>query len=76
MTCSLAAWRRSSQAAAIRGEASPCSGVWLEPALYPTTIKVGEAYKSGRMAPPDHERNFEFGLQRVLDGVEAFIARR
>jgi AcrR family transcriptional regulator len=48
----------------------------VDPALYPTTVKIGEAYKSGRMAPPDHARNFEFGLQRVLDGVEAFIAGR
>jgi AcrR family transcriptional regulator len=43
---------------------------------YPTTVKIGEAYKSGRMAAPDHERSFEFGLQRVLDGVEAFIDSR
>jgi AcrR family transcriptional regulator len=48
----------------------------VDPARYPTTVKIGEAYKSGRMAPPDHERNFEFGLQRVLDGVEVFIAGR
>ena len=48
----------------------------IDPGRYPTTVKIGEAYKSGRMAPPDHERNFEFGLQRVLDGIEAFIARR
>lgn len=48
----------------------------VDPARYPTTVRIGEAYKSGRMAPPDHERNFEFGLQRVLDGVETFIAGR
>lgn len=48
----------------------------VDPARYPTTVKIGEAYKSGRMTPPDHERNFEFGLQRVLDGVEAFISSR
>jgi AcrR family transcriptional regulator len=48
----------------------------VDPARYPTTVKIGEAYKSGRMAPPDHARNFEFGLQRVLDGIEAFIAGR
>ena len=44
----------------------------VDPARYPTTVRIGEAYKSGRMAPPDHERNFEFGLQRVLDGIEVF----
>jgi AcrR family transcriptional regulator len=48
----------------------------VDPARYPTTVKIGDAYKSGRMEPPDHERNFEFGLQRVLDGVAAFIASR
>ena len=48
----------------------------VDPARYPTTIKIGEAYKSGRMPPPNHERNFEFGLQRVLDGIESFIANR
>ena len=48
----------------------------VDPARYPTTVRIGEAYKSGRMAPPDHERTFEFGLQRVLDGVEVFIAGR
>ena len=48
----------------------------LDPARYPTTVRIGEAYKSGRMPAPDHERKFEFGLQRVLDGIEAFIAKR
>jgi AcrR family transcriptional regulator len=48
----------------------------VDPARYPTTVKIGEAFKAGRMPPPDHERNFEFGLQRVLDGVESFIAGR
>jgi hypothetical protein len=28
------------------------------------------------MTAPDHERNFEFGLQRVLDGIAVFIATR
>jgi AcrR family transcriptional regulator len=48
----------------------------IDPARYPTTVKIGEAYKSGAMPPPDRMRTFEFGLQRVLDGVEAFIAGR
>ena len=45
----------------------------VDPARYPTTVRIGEAYKSGKMPRPDPERNFEFGLQRVLDGVAAFI---
>jgi AcrR family transcriptional regulator len=48
----------------------------VDPARYPTTVRIGEAFKAGRMPPPDHERNFEFGLQRVLDGIESFIANR
>ena len=48
----------------------------VDAARYPTTVRIGEAYKSGQMPPPDPERNFEFGLQRVLDGIAAFIAAR
>jgi AcrR family transcriptional regulator len=48
----------------------------VDPARFPTTVRIGEAYKSGRMTAPDHERNFEFGLQRVLDGIAVFIATR
>ena len=48
----------------------------VDPARYPTTVRIGEAYKTGQLGAPDHQRNFEFGLQRVLDGIEAFIAER
>jgi AcrR family transcriptional regulator len=48
----------------------------VDPARYPTTVRIGEAYKSGRMPAPDRERNFEFGLQRVLDGIAVFIETR
>jgi AcrR family transcriptional regulator len=48
----------------------------VNPARYPTAVRIGEAYKSGQLPPPDHERNFEFGLQRVLDGIAVFIAER
>ena len=48
----------------------------VDPARYPTAARIGEAYKSGQVPPPDHERNFEFGLQRVLDGIAVFIAER
>ncbi|HEX5264605.1 MAG TPA: TetR/AcrR family transcriptional regulator C-terminal domain-containing protein [Phenylobacterium sp.] len=40
---------------------------------YPTTVRIGEAYKAGLMPRPDRQRNFEFGLQRVLDGIETYI---
>jgi AcrR family transcriptional regulator len=48
----------------------------IDPARYPTIVRVGEAYKAIQYAGIDHERNFEFGLQRVLDGVAAFVAER
>jgi hypothetical protein len=46
------------------------------PARFPTLSKVGEAYKSGAIAAPDHDRSFDFGLQRVLDGIAVFIDQR
>jgi len=48
----------------------------VEPERYPTTVRVGQAYKAAQEAGPDHIRSFEFGLQRVLDGIEVFIDRR
>ncbi len=32
--------------------------------------------RPSRGAPYDPERTFEFGLQRVLDGIEAFVEQR
>jgi len=55
---------------------SPLLTRLIDPARYPATVRIGEAYKSGRMPAPDRERNFEFGLQRVLDGIAAFIESR
>jgi AcrR family transcriptional regulator len=48
----------------------------IDPGRYPTTVRVGESYKAAMDLVMDPTRNFEFGLQRVLDGVEVFIARR
>ena len=48
----------------------------IDPARYPTTVRVGESYKAAGGVGLDPRRNFEFGLQRVLDGVEVFIAER
>jgi AcrR family transcriptional regulator len=57
-------------------QSTPLLAGLMDPDRYPTMVRIGEAYKSGAMPPPDPERNFEFGLQRVLDGIEAFIASR
>ena len=48
----------------------------IEPSRYLTTVRIGEAYKAGRIPKPDRQRNFEFGLQRVLDGIETYIRSR
>jgi AcrR family transcriptional regulator len=48
----------------------------VDPARYPTIVRVGEAYKATGHKGPSLEENFEFGLQRVLDGIAAFIAER
>lgn len=48
----------------------------IDPSRYPTTVRIGEAYKKGLIPRGDRERSFEFGLQRLLDGVEAYIKGR
>ena len=48
----------------------------VDPERFPTIVRVGEAYKAIQHAGPSLEENFEFGLQRVLDGIAAFIAER
>jgi AcrR family transcriptional regulator len=48
----------------------------MEPSRYPTTTRVGAAYKAAEQSPPDSISDFEFGLQRVLDGIAVFIDRR
>jgi AcrR family transcriptional regulator len=48
----------------------------FDPARYPTTTRVGEAYKAASCGGPDPGENFEFGLQRVLDGIAVFIGAR
>ncbi len=48
----------------------------LDPARYPTAARVGAAAGSEYGAASDPARSFDFGLQRVLDGIEAFLASR
>lgn len=43
---------------------------------YPTAARVGSVVGEEYNAPSDPDRAFEFGLQRVLDGIEAFIRAR
>ena len=47
----------------------------LDPALYPTAVRVGTAAGAEYDAASDPVRSFDFGLERVLDGVAAYIDR-
>jgi len=48
----------------------------FDPAKFPTAARVGKAAGEAYDAVGDPERAFSFGLDRVLDGVEALITRR
>jgi hypothetical protein len=54
----------------------PCLAKVLNPGQYPVASRVGtttgQHYQA--VSAPDHA--FEFGLQRVLDGIELFVQRR
>src|SRR6202451_2937535 len=51
----------------------PLPGAVLARAPYPTAIRVGAAAGAEYGAPHDPARSFKFGLQRIMDGIEAFI---
>jgi AcrR family transcriptional regulator len=46
----------------------------LDPARYPTATRVGAAAGAEFGAAHDPARSFRFGLRRVIDGIEAYIA--
>ncbi|MEO3924075.1 TetR/AcrR family transcriptional regulator [Micromonosporaceae bacterium B7E4] len=48
----------------------------FDPERYPVAARVGAAAGAEHNAPADPARSFEFGLQRVLDGIEAFVRAR
>lgn len=48
----------------------------FDPTQFPTAARVGAAAGEAYEAVGDPERAFAFGLDRVLDGLEAFIAKR
>jgi AcrR family transcriptional regulator len=45
----------------------------LDPARYPTAVRVGSAAGAEYGTAHDPARSFRFGLQRIIDGVDAFI---
>jgi AcrR family transcriptional regulator len=51
----------------------PLLGEVVDPERYPTAVRVGTAAGTEYGAAHDPARSFEFGLERVLDGISAFI---
>ncbi len=45
----------------------------LDPSRYPTAVRVGAAAGQEYGAAHDPARSFRFGLERIIDGIEAFI---
>ena len=45
----------------------------MEPERYPVSGRVGQAAGEEYGAPADPQRAFEFGLARVIDGIEAYV---
>lgn len=48
----------------------------FDPRRYPTAARVGAAAGEAHNTAYDPGHSFEFGLQRVLDGIEAFVSAR
>jgi AcrR family transcriptional regulator len=47
----------------------------LDPALYPTAVRVGAAAGAEYGAAHDQARSFRFGLQRIIDGIAIFVGQ-
>jgi AcrR family transcriptional regulator len=47
----------------------------LDPARYPIAVRVGEAAGAEYGAAHDPTRSFRFGLQRTIDGIDAYITK-
>ncbi|MEV0086447.1 TetR/AcrR family transcriptional regulator [Saccharopolyspora sp. NPDC050642] len=55
---------------------APLLGQLVDPQRYPTAARVGAAAGEAHGSAHNPEHAFEFGLQRILDGIEAFVADR
>ncbi|WHT17717.1 TetR/AcrR family transcriptional regulator [Crossiella sp. CA-258035] len=55
---------------------APLLGKVLDPARYPVASRVGQAAGMEHGAAADPAHNFEFGLARVLDGIEVLVKQR
>jgi len=47
----------------------------LDPARYPTAVRVGAAVGAEYGAAHDQARSFRFGLQRIIDGIAVFVGQ-
>jgi AcrR family transcriptional regulator len=47
----------------------------LDPARYPTAVRVGAAAGAEYGAAYDAARSFRFGLQRIIDGIALFVGQ-
>ena len=47
----------------------------LDPARFPTAVRVGAAAGAEYGAAHDPARSFKFGLQRVIDGIGAYLSK-
>jgi len=47
----------------------------LDPARYPTAVRVGAAAGAEFGAAHDAARSFRFGLQRIIDGIALFVGQ-
>lgn len=54
----------------------PLLGEVLDPERYPTAVRVGAAAGAEYNAAHDPTRSFEFGLRRILDGIEILVQGR
>ncbi len=55
---------------------SPVLAELITPDQFPTATRVGDSCRDFHEVEAKRPQNFEFGLQRVLDGVAAFVAAR
>jgi AcrR family transcriptional regulator len=55
---------------------APILGTLVDYSQYPTASRVGTAAGEAYNSPYNAKEAFEFGLQRVLDGIEALIRTR
>jgi AcrR family transcriptional regulator len=54
----------------------PLLGQVVDPDRYPVAVRVGSAAGAEYGAAHDPARSFDFGLQRILDGIEILIDNR